>query len=158
MHALRLNGAGSRLGSTVGSTRVAVCDDRRHRRLVSRVEHPLGMKRMLALRYLLVATSRSLRWWTSCVRVSTPLNSVFARMDPPRPASPGRMARILRGYQGPRSRSNAAPSAMTGPSWPGGPTNWAPIGSPDSERPHGVETAGKPTKLQGIALRDSTIK
>ena len=59
MHALRLNGAGSWLGSTVGSTRVAVCDDRRHRRLVSRVEHPLGMKRMLALRYLLVATSKS---------------------------------------------------------------------------------------------------
>ena len=59
MHALRLNGAGSRLGSTVGSTRVAVCDDRRHRRRVSRVEHPLGMKRMLALRYLLVATSKS---------------------------------------------------------------------------------------------------
>ena len=59
MHALRLNGAGSRLGSTVGSTRVAVCDDRRHRRLLSRVEHHLMMERMLALRYLLVTTSRS---------------------------------------------------------------------------------------------------
>ena len=94
MHALRLNGAGSRLGSTVGSTRVAVCDDRRHRRLFSRVEHHLGTKRMSALRYLLVATSRSPRWWTSCGRVSTPLNSVFARVDPRRPASPGRTARI----------------------------------------------------------------
>ena len=107
MHALRLNGAGSRLGSTVGSTRVAVCDDRRHRRLVSRVEHPLGMKRMLALRYLLVATSKSslmVNLLGSSVNPSEQavcpakfapfLSSVFARMDPRRPASPGRIARI----------------------------------------------------------------
>jgi len=64
----------------------------------------------------------------------------------------------IRFHQVPRSRSNAAPSAITGPSWPGGPTNWTPMGSPDIERPHGVDTAGNPRRLHGIALRDSTIK
>lgn len=61
-------------------------------------------------------------------------------------------------YQAPRTRSNAAPSAITGPSWPAGPTNCTPMGNPDTERPPGIDIAGKPTKLHGIALRESTIR